>query len=73
MPGIGLECGSDNFTLPCNCRSKTPASILAAEENGGVLTSPCNQTNGLRGLSTPSLYVGCDISARPDHGGFAAG
>ena len=52
MLGIGLECGSDILMPSCKCRNKTPASILAPAEKGGVLTSPCNHTKGLRCLLT---------------------
>ena len=43
---MGFEWGIVNFTPCCSCLKRKPASIRASVENGGVLTSPCNQTIG---------------------------
>ena len=59
--GIGLECGDDNCSPFCNLRNKIPASTLAVGENGGVLISPCSQTNGLSFELTNIIYVRFDI------------
>lgn len=49
---MGRECGNERDSPRCNCRSRNPASSRATRENGGVLTSPCSQTNSLsRGLT----------------------
>ena len=52
IAGIGLEFGKLSFSPRCNRRSSKPASSLAAAENGGVLTAPCNHTSSL-----PTDYI----------------
>jgi hypothetical protein len=47
MSGIGLECGMASDPPRCKRRNSTPASTLAAVENGGVLISPCSHASGL--------------------------
>ncbi len=47
ITGIGREWGIGRVSPRWSQRSNTPASIRAAAENGGVLTSPCSQTSGL--------------------------
>lgn len=44
---IGRECGSPRLSPFCNRRSRNPASSLANALNGGVFTTPRNQTSGL--------------------------
>src|SRR5438128_3502938 len=47
MSDIGRECGNESFSPCCKRRNNSPASKRASLENGGVLTSPCNQRSGL--------------------------
>jgi len=47
ISGSALQLGIPRFSPFCSIRSRNPASRRAASENGGLLTSPCNQTSGL--------------------------
>ena len=59
IEGIGRDSGIDRVSPRCSRRKATPASILAAALNGGVLISPCRITSGLSLLvplfSTPQI------------------
>ena len=46
MLGIGRENGNHINSPRCNLRSNTPASILAAALNGGLLIIPCRMISG---------------------------
>lgn len=49
VPTVGRarECGIPRDSPLCSRRKSTPASIRADGENGGVFTSPLDQTKGL--------------------------
>ena len=47
IDGIGRDHGIDNNSPDCSSLKRYPASILAGENMGGVLISPCNHTSGL--------------------------
>lgn len=64
IAGMGRACGMASISPRCNFRSKKPASIRAACENGGDFTSQCNQTNGLSSMFMAIMYVRFDLVAR---------
>jgi hypothetical protein len=61
IDGIGRDHGRPRDSPCWSRRSRYPHSILAAEENGGVLTSPCSQTRGLSEDVIGTIYVISDI------------
>ena len=53
---IGRDCGMLSFSPPCRRLRRKPASIRAALEKGGVLTSPWSHERGLSlGLTKHSV------------------